>query len=159
MTDQSLIGFEFPAFRFLVEEGKLMEFGRAIHAEDPIYFNREAASAAGFAALPAPPTFSCVTAHWQPTDDNNPLKLDLRRVLAGGNEWEYRRPMMAGEEYTVRSRISDVSQKNGSKGVMTLIVREMSFYDTAGALALIARSTIIQLPPPAPLNPSEVLPT
>lgn len=159
MPDQSLIGFEFPTFRFRVEHGKLLEFTRAIHAQDPIYFDRDAANAAGFSALPAPPTFSCVSAHWQPTDDSNPLQLDLRRVLAGGNEWEYRRPMLAGEEFTVRTRIADVSQKTGSKGLMTLIVREMSFHDSADTVVLIARSTIIQLPPPPPLNASEVLPT
>lgn len=159
MTDKSLIGMEFPPFRFLVEEGKLMEFVRAIHADDPVFADREAANAAGFAALPAPPTFSCATAHWQPADDSNPLQLDLSRVLAGGNEWEYRRPILSGEEYTVRTRISDVSEKTGSKGVMTLIVREMSFYDAADTLVLIARSTIIQLPPPPPATASEVLPT
>ena len=159
MADESIIGYEFPAFRFKVEEGKLTEFARAIHADDPIYLDPKAARLAGFAALPAPPTFSCATAHWQPESDGNPLNLDLTRVLAGGNEWEYRRPLLAGEELTVRTRIADVTRKQGSKGLMTLIIREMSFHDASGELALIARSTIIELPPPPPLNESEVLPT
>lgn len=159
MADESIIGYEFPAFRFKVEEGKLAEFARAIHADDPVYYDAKAAQLAGFAALPAPPTFSCAAAHWQAESGIDALNLDLTRVLAGGNEWEYRRPLLAGEELIVRTRIADVTRKQGSKGLMTLIIREMNFHDASGELALIARSTIIELPPPPPVNESEVLPT
>lgn len=159
MADESLIGHRFPAFRFRIEEGKLAEFARAIHAEDPIYVDAAAARRAGFTAQPAPPTFSCATAHWQPAQDGNPLGLDLRRVLAGGNEWEYRRPLLAGEEFEVRTLIADVTRKQGSRGPMILIVREMGFYDAAGELALVARSTIIELPPPPAATETEILPT
>ncbi len=159
MADEALIGYRFPTFSFRVEEGKLSEFARAIHADDSIYFDAEAAHRAGFAAQPAPPTFSCVTAHWQPAQDGNPLNLDLRRVLAGGNEWEYHRPLLAGETLEVRTHISDVTRKQGSRGPMTLIVREMDFYDATGELALVARSTIIELPPPPAVTETEILPT
>ncbi|WP_448680738.1 FAS1-like dehydratase domain-containing protein [Pseudomonas nicosulfuronedens] len=159
MADESLIGYEFPSFRFKVEEGKVAEFAKAIFCEDAMFFDGNAAKQRGFAAQPAPLTFSTAIAHWQPPQDANPLNLDLTRVLAGGNEWEYLRPMLAGEEFTVRTRISNVSRKQGSKGEMTLIVREMGFYDKNDELAVIARSTIIEMPPPPPLDLSKVLPT
>ncbi|MCY1529242.1 hypothetical protein D9M68_643760 [compost metagenome] len=159
MADQSLIGYQFPPFRFKVEEGKIAEFAKAILSSDDYYFNAEAAQRLGFSAQPAPPTFSTVTLHWQPPQEGNPLNLDLKRVLAGGNEWEYLRPMLAGEEFTVRSHIADVTRKRGAKGEMTLIVREMGFYDESEQLALIARSTIIEMPPSPPMDESEVLPT
>ncbi|SEN42920.1 N-terminal half of MaoC dehydratase [Pseudomonas sp. ok272] len=159
MADQSLIGYQFPPFRFKVEEGKVAEFAKAIFCSDAYYFDSEAAHQQDFGAPPAPATFSTVCLHWQPAQDGNPLKLDLTRVLAGGNEWEYLRPLLAGETFTVRSHIADVTHKQGTKGPMTLIVREMVFYDEHERMALIARSTIIELPPLPPMDKAEVLPT
>ena len=159
MADQSLVGYQFPSFRFKVEEGKIAEFAKAILCTDACYFDPEAARRQGFCAPPAPPTFSTVSMHWHPPQEGNPLNLDLKRVLAGGNEWEYLRPVLAGEEFTVRSHIADVTCKRGAKGEMTLIVRETGFYDEHDRLALIARSTIIELPPPPPMDEHEVLPT
>ncbi len=147
MADQSLIGYQFPAFRFTVEEGKVREFAQSICAAHPAFFDEVAARGQGFDALLAPPTFSTVTLHWQPAQKGNPLKLDLTRVLAGGNEWEYLRPITAGETFTVRTHIADVTQKEGSRGTMTFIIREMGFFDADDELALIARSTIIEMPP------------
>ncbi|MCU1717670.1 MaoC family dehydratase N-terminal domain-containing protein [Pseudomonas sp. 5P_3.1_Bac2] len=147
MADQSLIGYQFPAFRFKVEEGKVAEFAKAIFATDPCYLDLQAAYQQGFLSLLVPPTFSTATLHWQPQHQGNPLNLDLSRVLAGGNEWEYLRPIVAGETFIVRTHIADVSKKQGSRGEMTLIIREMGFYDETDSPALIARSTIIEMPP------------
>ena len=158
MADQSLIGYQFPAFRFKVEEGKVAEFAKSIFATELCYYDLNAANQQGFAALLAPPTFSTVTQHWQPPQEGDPLDLDLTRVLAGGNEWEYLRPVVAGETFTVRTHISDVTKKQGSRGEMTLIVREMGFFDETDTLALIARSTIIEMPPTPNANSgSEIL--
>ncbi|EPL15596.1 MaoC family dehydratase N-terminal domain-containing protein [Pseudomonas sp. CF161] len=159
MADLSLIGYQFPPFRFKVEEGKLIEFAKAVHCTDRYYFDADAARQEGFSGQPIPPTFSTVTLHWQPVTEGNPLNLDLKRILAGGNEWEYVRPIVAGEELTVRTAIIDVSHKQGRQGLMTLIVREMKFFDAYEQLALIARSTIIEMPPPPALSECEVLPT
>ncbi len=154
MADQSLIGYQFPEFRFTVEEGKVAEFAKAIFATDPLYLDLDAAQQQGYNSLLAPPTFSAVTLHWQPQQDGNALNLDLTRVLAGGNEWEYLRPVVAGETFTVRTRIADVSKKQGSRGEMTFIIREMGFYDAHDSLALIARSTIIEMPPRPATKPA-----
>lgn len=159
MADPSLIGYTFPAFRFVVEEGKIAEFAKAILCSDPCFFDAGAARQNGYRAQPAPPTFSTAAMHWQPPQEGNPLDLDLTRVLAGGNEWEYLKPVVAGDAFTVRSHIADVSRRHGSKGEMTFIVKEMHFYDADEQLALIARSTIIELPPTPPLEASKVLPT
>lgn len=155
MADASLIGYRFPSFRFVVEEGKLHEFARAIFATDTCHFDAQVALAQGFAAPPVPPTFSTVTLHWQPPATDNPLSLDLSRVLAGGNEWEYVRPLLAGETLTVQTHIADVKHKQGSRGPMTLIIREMNFYDEQQQLALTARSTIIELPAPPAASAEE----
>ena len=57
MLDKSYIGHVFPAFTAEVERGRLRFFAKAIGGSNPIYTDEEAAKAAGYRALPAPPTF------------------------------------------------------------------------------------------------------
>ncbi len=60
MLDKSYIGHVFPAFTAEVERGRLRFFAKAIGESNPIYTDEEAAKAAGYRALPAPPTFTSV---------------------------------------------------------------------------------------------------
>ena len=55
--DKKLIGHEFEAFSTTVEAGKVKLFCKAIGEEDPIYVDEAAAKAAGYRAVPVPPTF------------------------------------------------------------------------------------------------------
>jgi hypothetical protein len=54
---------------------------------------------------------------------------------------------MAGDELTVRSRVVDVETKQGKRGQMTLITREVSYFDAGGELVQRMRSTVIEMPP------------
>lgn len=146
MVDRSKIGHEWPPYTIDVERGKIAEFARAIKTDDPVYRDIEAARAAGYADLPAPPTFSAVAAHWSPrVSVEQDLGVDLKRVLAGGAEWEYLGEIVAGETLTVRSRIADIVDKSGSRGPMTLVVMENSFRNAGGEEVLRVRSTMIEL--------------
>ncbi|WP_233809906.1 FAS1-like dehydratase domain-containing protein [Paraburkholderia sp. HP33-1] len=132
MADASLIGYRFPSFSFPVEEGKLREFSRAVLWEG--------------GARPAP-TFSAAASFWTPPDTGPGLNLDLKRVLAGGNEWEYLGLIAAGDVLTVHASITDVRHKAGKRGVMSIIVREARFVNQRGEEVLVQRSDIIELPP------------
>lgn len=134
MADANLIGYEYPPYTFPVERGKIREFARAVRDDDPAC--RDGAT--------APLTFSAVTGHWAP-QRTDVLGLDLRRVLAGGAEWEYLGEIRAGDELTVSSRIADVVHKTGSRGGMTLIITEHSFVNQRGETVLRQRSTAIEL--------------
>ncbi|MFF3671812.1 FAS1-like dehydratase domain-containing protein [Microtetraspora malaysiensis] len=145
MTDRShLIGHTYTPYTFPVEHGKVREFAGAVKDDDPVYRDVEAARAAGYAHLPVPPTFSAVTSHWA-VRDTDVLGLDLRRVLAGGSEWEYLGDVVAGEWMTVRSRIADVQYKTGSRGPMTLVITEYDFVNQHEETVLRLRSTVIEL--------------
>lgn len=139
----ALLATRIDPYEMHVERGKVVEFARAVLADDPVHTDVDAARAAGHPDLVAPPTFSAVTGHWSPPRDV--LGLDLRRVLAGGNEWEYVRPVHAGEVLTVHTRVSDVTHKTGSRGGMTLMVLESEFRGTDGEPCLVNRSTVIEL--------------
>ena len=147
MADASLIGHESPEGHMPVERGKIAEFARATFSDRPIFTDPEAARQAGFRDVPAPPTFVVASAHFVPSDPGFSAKLDMKRILAGGAEWEFFRPLMAGDELTVRSRVVDVETKQGKRGQMTLITREVSYFDASGELVQRMRSTVIEMPP------------
>lgn len=145
---EELLGAAGKPYEVRVEQGKVVEFARAVKASEPRNLDPGAARAAGYSGVVAPPTFSAVTGHWAPAGSGPDLGLDLRRVLAGGNEWEYFAPLCAGDVLTVSTRVSDVADKEGHQGRMTLLVLESEFRDGAGNLALLTRSTIIELADP-----------
>lgn len=129
MADASLVGYRFPSFSFPVEQGKLREFSRAVH-----WGGGDRAA----------PTFSTTASFWTPPDPGPGLNLDLKRVLAGGNEWEYLGQIQAGDTLTVHSSVTEVREKMGRQGPMTVIVREARFVNQRGEEVLIQRSEIIE---------------
>ncbi len=146
MVDRTgLIGHAYPPYSFPVEHGKVREFAVAVKDRDPVYLDVEKARSAGYAHLPVPPTFSAVTTHWAVRDGEDVLGLNLRRVLAGGAEWEYLGDVVVGDVLTVRSRIADVLDKSGSRGPMTLIVTEHEFVNQRAETVMRLRSTVIEL--------------
>ncbi|MBL8530624.1 MAG: MaoC family dehydratase N-terminal domain-containing protein, partial [Hyphomonadaceae bacterium] len=57
MIDRSWIGRELGQAVLPIEAGRLKFFAKSIGEANPIYSDEAAARAAGYAALPAPPTF------------------------------------------------------------------------------------------------------
>jgi len=145
VADRGVIGHEYPPYSFPVEHGKVREFALAVKDDDPVLHDLDAARAAGHPHLPAPLTFSAVSSHWAPPPTRDVLGLDLRRVLAGGAEWEYLGEIVVGDVLTVRSRIADVLGKTGSRGPMTLVVTEQTFTNQHDQTVLRLRSTVIEL--------------
>ncbi|MGI5490115.1 FAS1-like dehydratase domain-containing protein [Microtetraspora malaysiensis] len=145
MTDRhGLVGHTYTPYTFPVEHGKVREFAQAVKDEDPVYRDVAAARDAGYRHLPTPPTFSAVTSHWA-VRDADVLRLDLRRVLAGGAEWEYMSEIVAGDVLTVRSHIAEVQEKTGSRGPMTLIITEYDFVNQHEETVMRLRSTVIEM--------------
>jgi acyl-CoA thioesterase FadM len=68
------------------------------------------------------------------------LALDFSRVVHGGQEFEYRRPLVEGETLTVSTRIASIREKGGG-GFLTLATE---LVDTDGEIAATARSTMIE---------------
>src|SRR5207249_9993989 len=90
-----------------VEFGKIREFARAIKDDNPLYFDEQYAKKESGGVIP-PPTFTMTQAFWDEGQGRIELRLDLRRVVPGGQEFEYRRPVFAGDQRTGRGRISHV---------------------------------------------------
>lgn len=123
MIDKSHIGLELAPFSVEVEAGRLRFFAKATGQKDPIYLDEAAARSAGYAALPAPPTFlfSLDLEQAEPFKIFDSLGVDLGRVLHGEQSFTYHKPICAGDVITLRSRIDDIFDKKG--GALEFIVQ------------------------------------
>lgn len=124
MIDRNHIGRELPPLTVDVEKGQLRFFAKATGQDDPVYLDDEAAKAAGFAALPAPPTFLFSLDLMQPDPFSvyRSLGVDLNRILHGEQRFRYAEPICAGDTITLRTRIADLYDKKN--GAMEFIVLE-----------------------------------
>ena len=83
--DKKLIGHSFKPFTTTVEAGKIRLFCKAIGEENPIYVDEAAAKAAGYRAIPAPPTYLTAVTNDDP-DKGGLLRLlnvDIGLILHG----------------------------------------------------------------------------
>jgi acyl dehydratase len=131
-----------------VEFGKIREFAQAIKDDNPVYFDEQQAKAEAGGVMP-PPTFTMTQAFWDEGQGRIELDLDLRRVLHGEQEFEYLRPVYAGDSLTARGRISNVEKRPGKRGgEMTVVTLETEYKNQRGEVCLYARSAIIETAKP-----------
>ena len=145
MVDASAVGTTDDAFPMTVERGKVREFARATMSENPEYLDDP--------TPPIEPTFLTSVSFWTPPGRSvfSKVKLDLRRVLHGGQEYVFHGPPPhAGQELSVQTRVDDVYEKEGKRGgTMTFVVTVTEFRDETGKVVAEARSTAIQTGRPA----------
>lgn len=137
--DRSVIGVWGPSRTMRVEYGKIAEFARAVRDDNPEYRQDD--------RPPAPPTFLMTIAHWiGDLGATRPgIKLDYRRLLHGEQDFEYLRPIRAGDVLTFRSRTKDVFEKQGKRGgTMTFVIGETEFRDQDGEVVAYMRNTAIE---------------
>ena len=137
--DRSIIGQWGPEGRLHVERGKIAEFAKAVKDDNPAYRQSD--------APPAPPTFLMTIAHWMGSlgETRQGIKLDYRRLLHGEQEFEYARPIRAGDVLTFRSRTKDVYQKEGKRGgTMTFVIGETEFKNQRGEVVAYMRNVAIE---------------
>jgi hypothetical protein len=140
MVDTSAVGATDDPFRMTVERGKIREFAKATMSENPDYLDA--------ASPPIEPTFLTSVSFWTPPGRSvfSKIKIDLRRLLHGGQEYIFHGPPPhAGEELTVQTRVDEIYEKEGKRGgTMTFVVTVTEFRDASGTLRAEARSTAIE---------------
>lgn len=130
-----------PTAPYLVGREKVREFARAVLATAPIHHDPEAARAAGFADVVAPPTFPVVVqeatlAQLLAEPDGG---IDFSRVVHGEQRFDYARPVVAGDELTATLRVTSVKSLGGN----SMVTAESSIVDAEGAHVVTAVSTLV----------------
>ena len=141
--NRDYIGRAFPAAApYEVSRVKIGEFADAIGDPNPLYRDRTAAQAAGYADVIAPPTFAIVVsmAGSAPAVADPGLGLNYAMVVHGEQRFEYARPLMAGDVVTAQATISDI--RDAGRNVMLSTKTEISTVD--GEHVCTAHSTLVE---------------
>ena len=143
MLDRSYIGHTFDAHTVEVEKGKIRFFAKAIGETNPIYFDEAAAQEAGYKSIPVPPTypFSIDLEAPEFLPMLKLLNMDIGRILHGSQEFEYIKPICAGDKVTCQAKILDMFDKKG--GALEFIVLEVTFTNQDGDIAVKTQQSIV----------------
>lgn len=141
-VNQDLIGREFPPTPpYLVGREKVREFARAVFADAPQHTEVEAARAAGFDDVVAPPTFAMVIQDQtlQQLLAQPDSGIVLARTIHAEQRFAYSRPIVAGDELSATLRVTAIRMMAGN----ALITSEAEITDAAGAHVVTATSVLL----------------
>lgn len=122
MVDPSAVGRSFPPVLAQVEPGRLRYFLDTIGEANPVYRDPAAAKAAGYAAMPVPPTYLFCLEMMDAPDPFaflTALGIDLARVLHGEQSFAYHAPVVVGDALSFASTVTGVAEKKG--GALTIV--------------------------------------
>jgi acyl dehydratase len=143
MIDKKWIGHELPASELPIERSRLRFFAKAIGETDPVYSDVQAARAAGYADLPAPPTFLFAAeldsgAAFGLLQD---LEIPIARLLHGEQSFDYHRAACVGDTVTVRSIVTDIYDKKN--GALEFVVKTSRATNQRQELVAELRTTLV----------------
>jgi acyl dehydratase len=122
--DRALVGRSYPPSAvYEVGRAKIAEFARAIGADDPVHRDPEAARAAGYPDVIAPPTFAIVLTLEAANVvlDDPDVSLDYSRVVHGEQKFAHHRPIRAGDRLVATTTIDAVRSVAGNDLLTTRV--------------------------------------
>ena len=137
------VGRTYPAAEpYEVSRVKIAEFAAAVGDPNPVYRDPEAARAAGYPDVIAPPTFPIVIA----MDASGAvvadpgLGINYAMVVHGEERFEYSRPLHAGDVVTAQATISGIREL----GTMTMLTTSTEIRTVDGEHVCTAISTLVE---------------
>ena len=127
-------------------------FALAIGDANPLYTDARYARANGYDDLIAPPTYVVESNQYM---NGSPdlegyightwgITVSGTRMVRGGHEYEFFRPVYPSDRLTVRWTITDVSEKETRRGRAMLLIESEALYENQdGELLAINRETLI----------------
>ncbi len=137
-----LVGRVFPATTpYLVGREKVREFARAVFATNPVNLDVDAARAAGYADIVAPPTFAVVVQEQTLAQllAEPDAGIDFSRVVHGEQRFSFTRPIVAGDLLTAQLSVASVKTLAGNSMVTAL----STITDVDGQHVVTASSTLV----------------
>jgi acyl dehydratase len=108
-------GKVYPPVEYEVGKEKIAEYARAVGEDNPVYFDREQARAAGFRDIPAPPMFAVVYAMGSvgPGLFDPDVGIDFAMMVHGGQEFAWGEPVCSGDTISTATTVKDIFDKDG----------------------------------------------
>lgn len=109
------VGKEWPGSTYQVGREKIKEYATALGIDNPVHFDVEAARAAGFRDVVAPPMFAVVYSSpaMAPAILDPEVALNFAAMVHGGQEFEWGEPACSGDEITTTSKCLSIEEKDG----------------------------------------------
>ena len=135
------VGKEWPGTIYQVGREKIKEYANALGLDNQVHFDLEAAKAAGFRDVVAPPMFAVVYSSpgVAPAILDPEVALNFAAMVHGGQEFEWGEPACSGDEITTTSKCLSIEEKDG-KG---FYVFETSSVNQEGAQVVRGTWTLI----------------
>jgi acyl dehydratase len=111
------VGKTYEPVVYAVGREKVREYARAVGETNPVHLDVEAARAAGYADVVAPPMFAVVysaPAVGPPIFDPE-IELNFAMMVHGGQEFVWGPPVVAGDEITTTASIKDISEDDDAR--------------------------------------------
>jgi acyl dehydratase len=112
--DTSKKGTTYDPVTFEVSADRIAQYADAVHEENPVHHDAEAAKQAGFRDVVAPPMFAVVYSApamgapiWETIGEAIP------RMVHGGQEFVWGEPVVAGDTITTQVEVKDIYEKDG----------------------------------------------
>jgi acyl dehydratase len=131
-----------PSEPYEVSRVKIAEFASAIGDLSPLCRDREAAQAAGYPDVIAPPTFAIVIsmASSGHAIADEGLGLNYAMVVHGEQRFEHTRPLHAGDVVIAQTTITDIRPRQ----TMTMLTTRTDITTTGGEHVCTATSTLVE---------------
>jgi len=113
--NKDAVGKEWQPVTYEVGLEKIREYARAVGETNPVNLEREAALAAGFRDVVAPPMFCVVYSApaMGPAVLDPDVGINLAAMVHGSQEFVWGEPVCAGDVITTQPRLADAYEKDG----------------------------------------------
>ena len=112
----TLVGKSYPPTLYAVGREKIKEYARVTGESDPLHLDHEAARAAGYADVVAPPMFAVVycSPAMGPAYFDPELDINFARLVHGGQEFKWGPLVVAGDEITTTVTVKSIDERGGN---------------------------------------------
>jgi acyl dehydratase len=109
------VGKQWPAATYQASRAKIAEYANVLGAENPVHFDKDAALAAGFREVVAPPMFCVVYSApaMGPAILDPEVGMNFAAMVHGSQEFEWGEPVCSGDEITTTPRCLEIYEKDG----------------------------------------------
>jgi acyl dehydratase len=112
----TLVGKSYPPTLYAVGREKIKEYARVTGESNPLHLDHEAARAAGYADVVAPPMFAVVycSPAMGPAYFDPELNINFARLVHGGQEFKWGPLVVAGDEITTTVTVKSIDERGGN---------------------------------------------
>jgi acyl dehydratase len=114
-TNTGAVGKTYDPVVYAVGREKIREYASAVGETNPVHFDVEAARAAGYADVVAPPMFAVVYAGRAvgPAIFDPDVGLNFAMMVHGAQEFRWSTVVVGGDEITTTATVKDISERGG----------------------------------------------